>query len=79
MVRIAVEEPLQDIQQALQQKGYQADLVDHLEETDTYDIAVVRSLEEYKDLPTKASLVGAAGLSTDEIVEEVEGRMDLEQ
>ena len=41
MIRIAVEEALQDIQQALQQKGHEID-----EKDNTYDIVVVRSLEE---------------------------------
>lgn len=80
MVRIAVEESLNDIQEALQQKGYQVETIKHLSETDdTYDIVVVRSLEEYQDMPTKVSLVGAGGLSTDEVVEEVERGINLEK
>lgn len=74
MIRIAVEEALQDIQQALQQKGHEID-----EKDNTYDIVVVRSLEEYSDLPVKASLVGVDGMSTDEVFKMVEERINLEK
>lgn len=74
MIRIAVEEALQDIQQALQQKGHEID-----EKDNTYDIVVVRSLEEYSDLPVKASLVGVDGMSTDEVFKIVEERINLEK
>lgn len=80
MIRIAVEEALQDIQQALQQKGHEIDVINHIDEKEnTYDIVVVRSLEEYSDLPIKASLVGVNGMSTDEVVKMVEERIRLEK
>lgn len=75
MPRIAVEQPYTDIQQALKDNGYQADMLKRKEKTSRYDVLVVRNLESYDNVQFEGSIVEASGRTIYEIVEEVEERL----
>lgn len=75
MPRIAVEHPFTDIQLALSKKGYQADIFDQKAKAGQYDVIVVRNMESYDYLRFKGSLVEVSGRTVNEIVDEVEERL----
>lgn len=75
MPRIAVEHPFTDIQLALSKKGYQADMFDQKEKAGKYDVIVVRNMESYDYLRFKGSLVEVSGRTVNEVVDEVEERL----
>ncbi|TWT14302.1 YkuS family protein [Planomicrobium sp. CPCC 101079] len=75
MPRIAVEHPFTDIQQALKESGYQADMLEQKSKAARYDVLVVRSLESYDGVQFKGSLVETSGRTIYEIVEEVKERL----
>ncbi|MGK7377571.1 YkuS family protein [Planococcus sp. 1R117A] len=75
MPRIAVEHPFTDIQLALGKRGYQADMLDQKEKAAKYDVLVVRNSESYDHLRFKGSLVEVSGSTVNEIVDEVEERL----
>ncbi len=79
MARIGVEESLSDVRQALQEKGY--DVVDLRNEEDARncDCCVVTGQDSnvmgISTSVTAGSVIKASGLSTDEICQQVEGRL----
>ncbi|WP_052131563.1 YkuS family protein [Planococcus sp. CAU13] len=75
MVKIAVEYPFTDIRQALQNKGYQTDMVEQEADASVYDVVVVRNQYALNGSLIRASLVETRGRSVDEIVKEVEERL----
>lgn len=75
MVKIAVEYPFKDIRQALQNKGYQADMVEQEADASVYDVIVVRDQRALNASSIKGSLVETRGRSVNEIVKEVEERL----
>ncbi|MDN7242500.1 YkuS family protein [Planococcus sp. N028] len=75
MVKIAIEQPFTDIQQVLQQRGYQADMIDQKSEGASYDVVVVRNVESYEGVQTQGSLVETSGRTVIEVVQEVEERL----
>lgn len=75
MVKIAVEYPFQDIRQALQNKGYQTDMVEQENDASVYDVIVVRDQRALNASSIKGSLVETRGRSVNEIVKEVEERL----
>lgn len=75
MVKIAVEYPFMDIRQALQKKGYQTDMVEQEADAAEYDVIVVRNQDALNDTLIRGSLVETSGRSVNEIVEEVEERL----
>ncbi|WKA59288.1 YkuS family protein [Planococcus shenhongbingii] len=75
MPKIAVEHPFTDIQLALEKRGYQADMFDQKEKASQYDVLVVRNSESYDHLSFQGSLVEVSGRTVNEIVDEVEERL----
>lgn len=75
MVKIAVEYPFQDIRQALQNKGYQTDMVEQENDASVYDVIVVRDQRALNASSIKGSLVETRGRSVNEVVNEVEERL----
>lgn len=75
MPRIAVEHPFTDIQQALQKKGYQAEMINQKTDAIRYDVIVVRNSDSYDYLSFEGSLVEVSGNSVKQIVAEVEERL----
>ena len=75
MPKIAVEQPFTDIQQALKDSGFQADMLNQKTNAAHYDVVVVRNLESYDDVHFEGSLVEASGRTIYEVVKEVEKRL----
>ena len=74
MVKIAVEHPFKDVRRALKKKGYQAEMVTQITDT-SYDVFVVRNQNMFTGSNIEGSLVETRGRSVDEIVDEVEERL----
>lgn len=75
MVKIAVEHPFTSVREALEKKGYQADMLEDKSDSTDYDVIVVRDQEDLADYHMSVSLVEAKGRTLYEIVEEVEERL----
>lgn len=77
MAKIAVETPLEDVKQALEEKGHEVFMFTNEEEAKGANVAVVRTLNELDanaeqyDFP----FVSMEGSSVDEIVKDVEQRL----
>ncbi|GIN59061.1 MULTISPECIES: YkuS family protein [Lederbergia] len=77
MAKIAVETPLEDVKQALEEKGHDVFMFTNEEEAKGANLAVVRTLNEIDadaeqfDFP----FVSMEGASVDEIVADVEQRL----
>lgn len=80
MARIGVEQSLTDVQQALQEKGY--DVVQLKQENDAKecDCCVItgqdRDVMGISNVVTQGSVIEASGLSADQICQEVENRVN---
>ena len=75
MVKIAVEHPFTSVREALEKKGYQAEMLEYKSDSTDYDVIVVRDQEDLADYHMSVSLVEAKGRTLYEIVEEVEERL----
>lgn len=75
MVKIAVEEPFTSVKEALQKRGYEAEMLDDKTESMDYDCVVVRDKEDLADFHMNVPLVEAKGRTLEEIVDEVEERL----
>lgn len=75
MVKIAVEEPFVSVKNALEQKGYKAEMLTDKTDSMDYDCVVVRDQEDLADFHMNVPLVDARGRTLQEIVEEVEERL----
>ncbi|MBM7587798.1 hypothetical protein JOC86_004372 [Bacillus pakistanensis] len=79
MSRVGVEESLQNVVQALREKGH--DVVELKQESDANncDCCVVTGLDSnvmgIQDAVTKGSVIEASGLSADEVCQQVESRL----
>jgi len=76
MAKIAVEEPFDDIQHALEEKGHQVTMFVNNSDIKNVDVGVVRHLNEFDEADSKIPLVIADGKSINDIVSEVEGRIN---
>ena len=74
MVKIAVEQPFKDVRRALEKKGYQTEMVTQITDP-SYDVFVVRNQNMYVGSNIEGSLVETTGRSVEEIVAEVEERL----
>ncbi|WP_428908462.1 YkuS family protein [Niallia sp. Krafla_26] len=79
MQKIAVEDSLTNVQQALREKGY--DVVELSgENVQNCDCCVVSGLDTdvmgMQDALTKGSVIEATGLSADEVVKRIENKMN---
>ncbi|MGB6407542.1 MAG: YkuS family protein [Planococcus donghaensis] len=75
MAKVAVEHPFTSVREALEKKGYQADMLEDKADSTDYDVIVVRDQEDLADYHMSVSLVEAKGRTLYEIVEEVEERL----
>lgn len=75
MIKVAVEEPFVSVKEALEKKGYFAEMLQDKTDAMDYDCVVVRDLEDLADFHMNVSLVEAKGRTLYEIVEEVEERL----
>jgi gas vesicle protein len=75
MVKIAVEQPFTDVRRALKKKGYQADMVKQVTDAIGYDAIVVRNQNAFAGSQIEGSLIETRGRSVNEIVAEVEERL----
>lgn len=75
MVKVAVEEPLTDVRQELNNRGYNAEILDRKVDAIEYDCVVVRDKEDMADMHMNVQLVEAKGRSVNEIVEKVEDHL----
>ena len=73
MARIAVEDSLDAVKQALQNSGHEVVSMDNL---DNIDCAVISGLDNnvmgISDRATKASVIDASGMTADEVVRRVD-------
>ncbi|ANU14344.1 hypothetical protein B481_2495 [Planococcus halocryophilus Or1] len=75
MAKVAVEHPFTSVREALEKKGYQADMLEEKSDSTDYDVIVVRDQADLADYHMSVSLVEAKGRTLYEIVEEVEERL----
>ncbi|TWT07680.1 hypothetical protein FQV26_07650 [Planococcus sp. CPCC 101016] len=75
MVKIAVEHPFTDVRSAFKKKGYQADMIKQATDAIGYDAVVVQNQNVFAGSQIEGSLVETRGRSVNEIVEEVEERL----
>ncbi|MFD1861570.1 YkuS family protein [Planococcus chinensis] len=75
MVKVAVEEPFVSVKDALEKKGYNAEMLKDKTDAVDYDCVVVRDQESLSDFHMNVPLVEAHGRTLYEIVEEVEERL----
>ncbi|GGH74133.1 hypothetical protein JOD43_000213 [Pullulanibacillus pueri] len=79
MAKIAVEETLTDVQQALEEKGYQ--VVPFRQEADAKDCdcCVISGVDEnvmgVQDIVTEAPVIDCRGMDANQVCEEVEHRL----
>ena len=79
MAKIGVEDSLTDVQQALQQKGYEVISLRSENDAQGCDCCVVTGLDSnvmgISNVSIKGSVIEASGLTTDEICQKVESRV----
>lgn len=75
MVKVAVEHPFTDVRRALEKRGFQADMIDQKTDAVSYDVVIVRDHEDFADFRMSGSLIEARGRTVNDIVEEVEERL----
>ena len=78
LAKIAVETPLEDVKQALEEKGHEVIMFTNEEEAKGSNLAVVRTLSETVADAEQFGFpfVSMEGMSVDEIVEDVEQRLN---
>ena len=72
MAKIAVEQPFADVKEALEEKGYEAQLFESDEQVSGFDLGVVRTLNDGNTDQFDFPVVSIEGLSIDEVVARVE-------
>lgn len=79
MAKIGVEDSLTDVQQALQQQGYEVVTLKSEHDAQGCDCCVVTGQDSnvmgMADTSIKGSVINAHGLTTDEICQQVENRV----
>ena len=75
MAKIAVEQPFDDIKQALEENGHQVDMFARDEELEGYDMGVIRSLNDSNVSNFKFPVVSVEGNSVQDIVDDIEKRL----
>lgn len=78
LAKIAVETPLEDVKQALEEKGHEVLMFTNEEEAKGSKLAVVRSLNEIDATAEQFDFpfVSMEGMSLEQIVEDVEQRLN---
>lgn len=79
MARIGVEQSLTDVQQALEEKGFDVVALKNEHDATDCDCCVISGLDEnmmgIHDIETKGPVIDARGMSADDICREVESRI----
>ncbi|ARD47392.1 hypothetical protein SporoP37_04105 [Sporosarcina sp. P37] len=75
MAKIAVENPFDDVKQALEEKGHEVKMFESDENLTGYDIGVVRALSDVNIDQFDFPVVSIEGNSVQDIVEDVEKRL----
>ncbi|GKV55200.1 hypothetical protein NCCP2222_11470 [Sporosarcina sp. NCCP-2222] len=78
-MRIAVEQPYEDVMAALQSKGYEAKMFNTDEDVTGYDIGIVRALNEGNTHEFNFPVITMKGRSIDEVIQAVEEKANLLQ
>ena len=77
--RVAVEQALTNVSEALRQKGYEVVDMKSAHDAENCSCCVVSGVDSnvmgMQDVSTKASVIEASGLSADEVCRQVEQRM----
>lgn len=77
--RVAVEQSLTNVSEALRQKGYEVVDMKSSHDAENCSCCVVSGVDSnvmgMQDVSTKASVIEASGLSADEVCRQVEQRM----
>ncbi|MGN7386159.1 YkuS family protein [Sporosarcina sp. SAFN-015] len=79
MVKIAVEQPYEDVMNALVAKGYEAKMFTTDEDVTGYDIGIVRALNEGNTHEFNFPVITMKGMSIDDVVQAVEEKASLLQ
>ncbi|MBB4824554.1 hypothetical protein HNO89_001778 [Sporosarcina luteola] len=79
MVRIAVEQPYEDVMAALQAKGFEVKMFNTDEDVSGYDIGIVRALNEGNPHEFNFPVITMKGRSIDDVVQAVEEKANLLQ
>lgn len=79
MVKIAVEQPYEDVMHALVEKGYEAKMFNTDEDVTGYDIGVVRAINEGNTHEFNFPVITMKGMSLDDVVQAVEKKANLLQ
>ncbi|TLS35438.1 YkuS family protein [Pseudalkalibacillus caeni] len=79
MAKVAVEQPLTDVKQGLEENGFKVMLFQDEEKVQGYDCCVVRDSEDITAQGLDMPIVDARGRSVNEIVSEVEERLQRRQ
>lgn len=79
MPRIAVEQPYEDVMNALVAKGYEAKMFNTDEDVTGYDIGVVRAINEGNTHEFDFPVITMKGMSVDDVVQAVEKKANLLQ
>lgn len=77
--RIAVEQPYEDVMNALVAKGYDAKMFNTNEDVTGYDIGVVRAINEGNTHEFNFPVVSMRGMSIEDAIEAVEEKVNLLQ
>lgn len=78
-MRIAVEQPYEDVMNALQSKGYEVKMFNTDENVTGYDIGIVRALNEGNTHEFNFPVITMKGRSIDEVIQAVEEKANLLQ
>ncbi|MDW0116672.1 YkuS family protein [Sporosarcina thermotolerans] len=79
MIKIAVEQPYEDVMTALQAKGYEAKMFNTDEDVKGYDIGVVRAINEGNTHEFDFPVVSMRGMSLEDAVDAVDQKARLMQ
>ena len=74
--KIAVENPLNEVRQALEEKGYDVSMFTNNEDMQGCDVGVVRTMTEMSAEQFDFPIVSMEGMSVDDVVEDVEQRLN---
>lgn len=79
VVKIAVEQPYEDVMNALVARGYEAKMFTTDEDVTGYDIGVVRAINEGNTHEFNFPVVTMKGMSIEDVVQAVEKKANLLQ
>jgi hypothetical protein len=79
MVKIAVEQPYEDVMNALVAKGFEAKMFNTDEDVTGFDLGVVRAINEGNTHEFNFPVITMKGMSIDDVVQAVEKKANLLQ